>query len=422
MLFDKSPTPPAANRTLGFRPINRKSKMPEIPEHLIAELTSRGMVQQTTNADALTEALRDTRVIYCGFDATAESLHVGHLATLTFLRRLHAAGHRIIVALGTATAQVGDPSFRDKSRPPLTAEQVQANAAGIRAIVERVLAGCDPLIVDNREWLEPIGHLAFMHMVGGKFTLNRMLSFEAVKSRMASEQSMTFLEFGYTLLQALDFSELFRRFGCTIQVGGSDQWANIINGIDLARSTHGAELHGLTTPLLAKANGEKMGKSVGGAVWLDRTKTSIGDHWQFWRNVDDRDVAPLLLRLTSIEPDRVAEACGSSINEAKALLADAMTELVHGHGALREARASTALFLDEGAPDPDLASEAVHSTEPSRILVELGLCTSLNEGRRLVKQGGVRIDGHRVGEAEVLVPGRHVLIVGKKRRKLIEVV
>ena len=311
---------------------------------LIGHLQARGFIHQSTDLEGLRAHLTEgPRTFYLGFDATADSLHVGHLQGLMLMRWLQKAGHRPILLIGGATTRIGDPSFRDESRPILDEAQIQANIAGITRTFDRYLHLCEGagLVVDNAQWLDGIGYLKFLDQVGRYFSINRLLTFDSVRQRLDREHSLSFLEFGYTLLQAHDFTELARQHDCTLQLGGADQWANIINGVELGRRRDQRQLFGLTMPLLTSSDGKKMGKSVNGAVWLDERRLSSFDFWQFWRNCDDRDVGRFLALFTELsleQIDQLTREGGVALNQAKAVLADQVTALAHGEEAARQAR------------------------------------------------------------------------------------
>ncbi|MBC8651971.1 tyrosine--tRNA ligase [Pseudomonas sp. MTM4] len=403
---------------------------------LIETLSSRGFIHQSTDLEGLRAHLASgSRTVYLGFDATADSLHVGHLQGLMLMRWLQKAGHRPILLIGGATTRIGDPSFRDESRPVLTNEQIDANILGITRTFERYLTLGDAAgqVVDNAEWLDQIGYLQFLNDVGRYFSINRLLTFDAVRQRLDRENSLSFLEFGYTLLQAHDFTELAKRHDCTVQLGGADQWANIINGVELGRRRDGRELFGLTMPLLATADGKKMGKSLNGAVWLDGNRLSPFDFWQFWRNCDDRDVRRFLALFTELpldEVDRLANVEGAAINEAKIVLANHVTALAHGQQAAEQANAAAQGLFAGGAQASDLP---VHFIERSKLtggltvaaaLVECGMERSLSAVRRLAQGRGLRLNGETLQSGdEVLDPAQsrwHVSL-GRKRHIHIEV-
>jgi tyrosyl-tRNA synthetase len=395
-------------------------------------MQERGLIRQCTNFAALDEALSAGPITaYVGFDATAESLHVGHLLSLVAMRHLAACGHRIIALVGGGTTMLGDPSFRNSTRPMLSEEDIARNIRGIRRNIENVLGDhADRLImVDNKEWLGPVGFLEFMRDVGVHFTVARMLSMDSVQSRMDQQQSLTMMEFSYMMLQAADFVELSKRHGCVLQMGGSDQWGNIVNGIELGRRTGGLALFGLTTPLLTTSNGEKMGKTAGGAVWLDPDLLSPFDFWQFWRNTADADLKRFLSIFTDLPMAMIEEidlADMLAVKTAKKVLADRVTELVHGHDAAAEARRRSE-HLFEGSADEATHQIALLDFEknPSlpRLLVLVGFASSMSDGRRLMAGKAVRIGSRLMtDEREVIEVSSGVsvtLSVGKKRRAVI---
>lgn len=395
-----------------------------LPFDLLDLLHERGFIHQCTDATALRVRLAKQPVTaYLGFDATADSLHVGHLQGLMLMRWLQRAGHRPMLLIGGATTRIGDPSFRDTSRPLLGDAAIDANIAGIRTAFTRYL-GDDVTVVDNAEWLDGLGYLAFLGQVGRHFSVNRMLTFDAIRSRL--EHSLSFLEFGYSLLQAYDFVELARRHDCTLQVGGADQWANIINGVDLGRRSAQLDLYGLTMPLLATSDGRKMGKSADGAVWLNADRLSPYDFWQFWRNSDDRDVERFLALFTELPMDevrRLGALQGAELNAAKIVLADEATRLAHGPAALAAAqRAAAGAF--GGA---DRAAMPTHAIDAARLAggvtlaelaVDAGLAASRGAARRLAAGGGLRLDGVAVSDADAGLPaagGEWVLSAGRKQ-------
>src|SRR3954452_7276976 len=319
--------------------------MNEFRSSLLKLLDERGYIHQLTDAEAL-DALAAREVVpgYIGFDATASSLHVGSLLVIMLLRRLQQAGHKPIVLMGGGTTKVGDPSGKDESRKLLSAEQIDSNIASIKRVFERFLTfgdgPADAIIVNNADWLDTLEYIPFLRDVGMHFTINRMLTFDSVRLRIEREQPLTFLEFNYMILQAYDFLELSRRSACRLQMGGSDQWGNIVNGIELARRIDGTQLYGLTSPLITTSDGAKMGKTAAGAVWLNPDQLSPYDYWQFWRNSQDGDVGKFLRLFTDLpldEIERLEALAGSEINEAKKVLADAATALAHGAEAAREA-------------------------------------------------------------------------------------
>jgi len=380
---------------------------------LLRLLSTRGYIHQVTDASGL-DALAQKQIVpgYIGFDATAPSLHVGNLVSIMLLRRLQQAGHKPIVIIGGGTTKVGDPSGKDEVRKLIDADGIAANIASLRTAFERFLTfgdgPSDAVMVNNDEWLGKLGYIDFLRDIGRHFTINRMLTFDSVRLRLDREQPLTFLEFNYMILQAYDFLELSRRYGCRLQMGGSDQWGNIVNGIELTRRIDSTELYGVTTPLITKADGSKMGKSVSGAIWLNEAQLPTYDYWQFWRNTDDRDVGRFLRLFTDVPLDEIArlEALeGAEINEAKKVLADAATALCRGNAAAEQAAETARKTFEEGAAGEALPTHAVPSGTIGVVdaLVALGLAASKGEARRLIKGGGARIDGEKVGDENQVV-------------------
>ena len=399
---------------------------------LLRLLDERGYLHQVTDAAAL-DALATKQILpgYIGFDATAPSLHVGNLVSVMLLRRLQQAGHKPIVLMGGGTTKVGDPSGKDEVRKLLDEDGINANIASIRRIFERFLTfgegPTDAVMVNNADWLDKLEYIPFLREVGRHFTINRMLTFDSVRLRLDREQPLTFLEFNYMILQAYDFMELSRRFGCRLQMGGSDQWGNIVNGIELTRRIDGAELFGATTPLITTADGAKMGKSVNGAVWLHEDQLSGYDYWQFWRNTDDRDVGRFLRLFTDLPLDEIARLeslQGAEINEAKKILANEATAICRGRAAAEEAAETARKTFEEGAAGEALPTFAVPGGSIGIVdaLVNLGLATSRNEARRLIKQGGARVDGAKVeDESQTIAVGAEPVRIsaGKKNHGLL---
>ncbi|MFL6846687.1 MAG: tyrosine--tRNA ligase [Allosphingosinicella sp.] len=403
--------------------------MTEYKSDLLRTLDERGYIHQVTDAAGL-DSLASAQIVpgYIGFDATADSLHVGSLVQIMLLRRLQQAGHKPIVVMGGGTTKIGDPSGKDEARKLLTHENIQANIASIRRIFEHFLifgeGPTDAIMVDNADWLDSLDYIPFLRDVGMHFTINRMLTFDSVRLRLEREQPLTFLEFNYMILQAYDFLELSRRVGCRLQMGGSDQWGNIVNGIELARRIDGTQLYGITTPLITTADGGKMGKTAAGAVWLNPDRLSPYDYWQFWRNTQDGDVGRFLRLFTDLPLDEVMrlEALqGSEINAAKKALADATTAMAHGKDSAREAAETARRTFEEGAVGEALPTMKNSDGIPlSQALVSLGLCSSKKEARRLIEQGGARVDGEVVKEDLPLVVHRDVRIsAGKKKHGLL---
>ena len=398
---------------------------------LLRTLDERGYIHQATNAVAL-DALAQTSVIpaYIGFDATAPSLHVGSLVQIMMLRRLQQTGHKPIVLMGGGTTKVGDPSGKDESRKLLTGDNIAANIAGIKGVFERFLTfgdgPTDAVIVDNADWLDQLNYVAVLRDVGRHFTINRMLTFDSVKLRLDREQPLTFLEFNYMILQAYDFAELARRSAVRLQMGGSDQWGNIINGIELARRMDGAELYGLTTPLITTADGGKMGKTAAGAVWLNADRVSPYDYWQFWRNTQDGDVVRFLKLFTDLSLGEIAGLGaleGAGINQAKIALATAATALLHGDEAARAAEETAHRTFTEGASDENLPSLTTGGEiGVVAALVGLDFAASNGEARRKIGEGAVRVDGVAVSDVALMVAvgDRPVkLSLGKKKHGLL---
>ncbi len=396
---------------------------------ILDTLQQRGFIHQATDIEGLRQHLAQApRTVYLGFDATADSLHVGHLQGLMLMRWLQKAGHRPIMLIGGATTRIGDPSFRDESRPVLSQAQIDANIAGICATFARYVALGEAAgrVVDNAQWLDGIGYLQFLSEVGRYFSINRLLTFDAVRQRLDREHSLSFLEFGYTLLQAHDFTELARRVDCTVQLGGADQWANIINGVELGRRRDGRELFGLTMPLLATSDGKKMGKSLNGAVWLAGERLTPFDFWQFWRNCDDRDVGRFLKLFTELpltEIEHLTAEGGAALNQAKIVLANQVTALAHGEAAAEQAyQAAQAIFSEHGTADlpqiPVNRAALQAGVSVAGLLVEAGLEPSLSAVRRLARGGGLRLNGERLDDPDLpLDPGgsQWQVSLGKKR-------
>ncbi len=377
--------------------------MTHFQSDLLKLLDERGHIYQQTDAaglDAL--AAKESIPAYIGFDCTGPSLHVGSLVQIMTLRRLQQTGHKPIVIMGGGTTKIGDPSDKTEARPMLTDDIIRANKASLFRIFERYLTfgdgPSDAIMIDNADWLDTLEYIPFLRDAGRHFSINRMLTLESVKQRLDREQSLSFLEFNYMILQAYDFLELFRRTGCRLQCGGSEQWSNIIAGIDLTRRMEGAELFGITSPLMTTADGAKMGKTAQGAVWLHEDYLPAYDLWQYWRNSDDRDVGKFLRMFTDLPMEEIArlEALeGSAINEAKVILANEATALCRGEAAAREAAETARKTFEEGGAGGDLPTLA-HSGDVISLvdaLVGLGLSSSKGEARRLIKGGGARIDG-----------------------------
>lgn len=404
---------------------------------LVAELQARGFIHQCTDLDGLRRRLDAGPLsFYLGFDATADSLHVGHLQALMLMRHLQRAGHRPLLLIGGATTRIGDPSFRDSSRPLLGEAQIAANIAGIARAFGRYLrlgdGPADARVVNNADWLDGIGYLRFLDEVGRHFSVNRLLGFDAVRQRLERGHALSFQEFGYTLLQAHDFAELSRRHGCELQLGGADQWANIINGVELARRQGGQRLYGLTMPLLTTRDGRKMGKSAQGAVWLNADRLAPFDFWQFWRNCDDADVGRFLALFTELpldEVERLAALRGEHCNEAKRVLAREATRLAHGEAAAQAAEAAAGGVFgacgDAEASAGGLPEVVVRAgSSLAEAIVAAGLQPSRSAVRRLAAGGGLRVDGVPVGDADRVLGAAATPLrvsVGRKQHALIRV-
>lgn len=394
-------------------------------------MIARGFMQDCTDLEALDEALLEGIVPgYIGFDCTADSLHVGHLTQIMMLRWLQKTGHKPITLMGGGTTKIGDPSGKDEARQLLTTEQINANMAGIRDVFEKFLTfgdgAQDAVQPDNAEWLDQLNYVAFLRDYGRHFTINRMLSFDSVKLRLDREQPLTFLEFNYMLLQAYDFMELNKRYGCALQMGGSDQWGNIVNGIDLTRRINRNQVFGLTTPLLTKADGTKMGKSASGAIWLNAGRLSPYEFWQFWRNTLDADVGKFLKLFTELpldECERLAALQGADINEAKIQLANAVTTLAHGADAAAAAEQTSREVFEKGGIGNDLPTITLPAGQTSivQLFVKAGLSSSGKEAKRLIAEGGAKIDDVVVSDAGQMIDVADTLKLsaGKKRHVLV---
>lgn len=389
--------------------------MSDYRSDLMRVLETRGYIHQTTDAEGL-DALAAKEIVpgYIGFDPTAPSLHVGSMVQIMLLRRMQQTGHKPIVLMGGGTGKIGDPSFKDEARSLMDDARIAANVASIRTVFERFLTfgdgPTDAVMVDNAEWLDRLEYIPFLREVGAHFSVNRMLSFDSVKLRLDREQSLSFLEFNYMILQAYDFRELSDRLGCRLQMGGSDQWGNIVNGIELTRRMDGREVYGVTTPLLTTADGGKMGKTANGAVWLNEDQLGSYDFWQYWRNVDDRDVARFLRLFTDLPLDEIArleQLQGSEINDAKIVLANEVTKLVRGEEAASLAEVTARDTFAGGGLGEDLPVLAVGS-EGIRVaaaLTELGFTASNKEAKRKLAEGAVRLDDRVLTDpAEILLP------------------
>jgi len=394
---------------------------------LLKLLDERGYIHQVTDAGGLDE-LAQKQVVpgYIGFDATASSLHVGSLVQIMQLRRLQQAGHKPIVLMGGGTTKVGDPSGKDEGRQLLSHEQIDTNIAGIRKVFERYLTfgdgPTDAVMVNNADWLDTLEYIPFLREVGRHFTINRMLTFDSVKLRLDREQPLTFLEFNYMILQAYDFLELSRRDACRLQLGGSDQWGNIVNGIELARRIDGTELFGVTSPLITTADGAKMGKTAAGAVWLNADLLSPYDYWQFWRNTADADVGRFLRLFTDLPLDEIARLeslPGAEINEAKVVLATEATAMLHGREAAEAAARTAAETFAGGGIGEDLPTlPLVDGMTIAQALTAIGFTGSNGEAKRKIAEGAVRLNDEVVSDP-TMAAAVGKLSLGKKKHGLL---
>ncbi len=405
------------------------------------EATERGFVFQTTDTEALDAAFAAGSVAgYIGFDCTADSLHVGSLVQIMLLRLMQRFGHKPVTLMGGGTTRIGDPSFRDEARQLLSDAQINANMAGIqRCFAPFIRFGegpTDAIMPNNAEWLDRLGYIQLLREVGIHFSVNRMLGFDSVKTRLDREQGLTFLEFNYSILQSYDFRELNRRHGVVLQMGGSDQWGNIVSGVDLVRRTDAKQVFGLTTPLIATASGAKMGKSAKGAVWLTADRLSPYDYWQFWRNTEDADVGRFLRLFTDMpltEIARLEALGGAEINEAKKILATEATTLAHGAHAAHTVAETARQAFEQGVAAEDLPSITVPEAElragiaAIRLFVESGLAASNGEARRLIRGGGARVNDVALADEAAnvslsdLQDGAIKLSAGKKQHRLVRV-
>jgi tyrosyl-tRNA synthetase len=404
------------------------------------ELKARGYIHQVTDEAGLDKLARSGRMTgYIGFDCTAPSLHVGNLLGIMMLRKLQQAGHKPIVLIGGGTTKVGDPSGKDESRKLLTDAEIAANIGGIESVFGKFVSfgtsGSDALMVNNADWLGELNYIDFLRDYGRHFSVNRMLSYDSVKLRLGREQPLSFIEFNYMVLQAYDFVELYRRLGCRLQMGGSDQWGNIVNGIELGRRTDGVELFGLTTALLTTASGAKMGKTASGAVWLNPDMLSPYDYWQYWRNAEDADVGRFLKLFTEVpldEIDRLASLQGAELNEAKKVLATEATALLHGREAADQAEGTARATFEQGTLSETLPTFEIARAELERgwgVLTantHVGFVPSTSEARRQIKGGGLKVNDKTVSDekrlltlADLTPEGVIKLSLGKKRHVLI---
>ena len=392
-------------------------------------LDTRGYIHQVTDGDAL-DALALKQIVpgYIGFDPTAPSLHVGSLVQIMMLRRMQQAGHKPIVLMGGGTGKIGDPSLRDEARSLLTVDKINENVNSIKRVFERFLTfgdgPTDAIMVDNADWLDALEYIPFLRDIGQHFSVNRMLSFDSVKLRLDREQSLSFLEFNYMILQAYDFLELSRRSACRLQMGGSDQWGNIVNGIELSRRVDGTQVFGLTSPLITTADGGKMGKTAKGAVWLNADALPPYDYWQFWRNTQDADVGRFMRLFTDLPLDEIArlEALeGAEINEAKKILADAATTMAHGADAAANAAETARRTFEEGASDANLPTVSLGAQGLTIVqaTTALGFATSNKEVRRKLDEGAIRVNGDVVKDPHFALKAGDKVSFGAKKHGLI---
>ncbi len=404
---------------------------------LLRAFAARGFIHQCTDAEALDQAALDGPIAaYVGFDCTGDSLHIGHLVSIMMLRLLQKTGHRPIALVGGGTTKVGDPTGKDESRRLLSDADIEANKAGIKRSLSRFLDfSGGAALVDNAEWLDELRYIPFLRDFGTHFTINRMLTFDSVKLRLEREQPLTLLEFNYMVMQAYDFLELSRRMGCRMQMGGSDQWGNIVNGVELGRRIDGTQLFGLTTPLITTASGQKMGKTVGGAVWVNDDRLPAFDYWQYWRNTQDADVGRFLRLFTDLSLDeigRLERVEGAELNEAKKVLANEATKLCRGESAASEAEAAARAQFETGGDTGGLPVIELEGIAAGTPLIELlhraGLAASNGEARRLIRAGGAKLNDDAIASetatlaAADLRDGTLKLSAGKKRHVLVRAV
>ncbi|WP_286831206.1 MULTISPECIES: tyrosine--tRNA ligase [Kordiimonas] len=414
--------------------------MTNLKSEFLQVLTERDFIHQATDLEALDAKMSEGPIsAYIGFDCTARSLHVGSLVQIMMLRWLQKTGHKPIVLMGGGTSKIGDPSGRDESRQLMTDEIIEDNMAGIRTIFDQLLTfgddASDAVMVNNGEWLDDLRYIPFLREIGPHFTINRMMTFDSVKLRLEREQPLTFLEFNYMILQAYDFMELAGRHNCVLQMGGSDQWGNIVNGMELARRKAGKHLFGLTTPLITTADGKKMGKTASGAIWLNEEQLPAYDFWQFWRNTQDADVGRFLRLFTEVPMDeirRLEALGGSEINDAKVILANEVTKLCRGADAAKAAEATARETFIKGGAGADLPTVSIPAAALQAgfnvvdLFIEAGLGASKSEVRRLIKQGGAKLNDAKVESEDLVVladalnDGQIKLSAGKKRHALVK--
>lgn len=415
--------------------------MSEYTSSFLRVMSERNFIHQVTDWKSLDALLSEKNMVaYIGFDCTADSLHVGSLVQIMMLRYFQKCGHRPIVLMGGGTTKVGDPSGKDDARQLLNDNEIEKNKQGIKTVFEKYLnfgdGPSDAIMCDNDEWLSGLEYVQFLRDYGRHFSVNRMLSFDSVKLRLDREQPLSFLEFNYMILQAYDFLELSRRFDCSLQMGGSDQWGNIVNGVELARRIDQKSVFGLTTPLVTTASGAKMGKSAQGAIWLNSDRLSPYDFWQYWRNTEDEDVDRFLKLFTELPLDEIARLSalkGNELNEAKKILANEVTQLCHGRDAANSVAESARKTFEEGSIGQDLPFIIINKNDLENgvwvieAMRKLALIQSNGEGRRLIANGGVRVNDTVISDPEkqlnvsdITISGMIKLSAGKKRHALVK--
>ena len=402
---------------------------------LIEELKYRGFLNQCTDEESLNKKLKSENItFYIGFDCTAKSLHIGSLIQIMVMRLFQKYGHTPIILIGTGTTRIGDPSGKDETRKMLTEDEIKNNANNLKTVFDKYLSFKNEknkaLIVDNADWLDKLGYVDFLRDFGKHFTINKMLTFDSVKIRLEREQSLSFVEFNYMIFQAYDFYELNNRNSCTLQIGGSDQWGNIVNGVELIRRVNGKEVYGLTTPLLTNSNGDKMGKTADGAIWLNDDLLSAYDYWQFWRNVDDRDVIRFMKLFTDLSKEQIddyEQNSSKNINDLKIILANEVTAMLHGIESSRKAeQAAKQIFenksLSEDMPTLSLSNKDIQNgVLLSDLIVQMKYANSKSESRKLIRGKGVKLNGKIVeNELQLLdydqiTQFENVISVGKKK-------
>ena len=402
---------------------------------LIEELKYRGFLNQCTDEESLNKKLKSENItFYIGFDCTAKSLHIGSLIQIMVMRLFQKHGHTPIILIGTGTTRIGDPSGKDETRKMLTEDEIKNNANNLKTVFDKYLSFKNEknkaLIVDNADWLDKLGYVDFLRDFGKHFTINKMLTFDSVKIRLEREQSLSFVEFNYMIFQAYDFYELNNRNSCTLQIGGSDQWGNIVNGVELIRRVNGKEVYGLTTPLLTNSNGDKMGKTADGAIWLNDDLLSAYDYWQFWRNVDDRDVIRFMKLFTDLSKEQIddhEQNSSKNINDLKIILANEVTAMLHGVESSRKAEQAAKLIFENKSLSEDMPTLSLSNKDIqngvllSDLIVQMKYASSKSESRKLIRGKGVKLNGKIVeNELQLLdydqiTQFENVISVGKKK-------